>query len=59
MAWKLKFLLDNAKNPLEVTIAEIEEKEKKNREKNNQMLKELEQKSVKYQASQEKSILAK
>ena len=59
MAWKLKFLIDNAKNPLEVTIAEIEEKEKKNREKNNQMLKELEQKSAKYQASQEKSILAK
>ena len=53
-AWKLKYLIDNSKSSLEMNLFSIDDKEKKIREKNLNKLIELEQKSAKLKASQEK-----
>ena len=45
MAWKLKFLCDNSKSPLEIVLSEIDEREKKIRAENVKRIEKLQKQS--------------
>jgi len=60
MAWKLKYLLDNSISPLEVSLSEIENKEKVIREKNAKRLADLQKQSEQLNNNKEEpSLIAK
>lgn len=59
MAWKLRYLLDNPWNPLEVTLSEIENKEKNIRENNAKNLTDLQKQSEQLNNKEEPSLIVK
>jgi hypothetical protein len=59
MAWKLKFLCDNSKSPLEIVLSEIDEREKKIRAENVKRIEKLQKQSEQLNGEEEPSLIAK
>jgi len=59
MAWKLKFLCDNSKSPLEIVLSEIDDREKRIRTENVKRIEKLQKQSEQLNDAEEPSFIVK